>query len=204
MQHCPIFSHLRRIGVGSIWSRPFRHPLPKTFKGLVFGPAHFFARFPCLAIGIALRPRSACENARCLRTRQPLSRFDHASCISRKERAPRHRSLCPSSCAIPASPEADGNAGFSAPERLVACHATAGKFFAFAAKRVRDHKDRAFQASSPKTFQGWSSDRPFLFAPVPRVRKRSKCTTGGARSFVLAMRHGRILANLHSRPRRHR
>ena len=182
----------------------FQASSPKNFQraGLRTGP--FFC--PLSLPGDRYRsPTKKCVRERERpEDRQPLSRFDHAACISRKERAPRHRSLCPSSCAIPASPEADGNAGFPAPERWVACHATAGKFFAFAAKRVRDHKDWAFQASSPKTFQGWSSDRPFLFAPVPRVRERSKCTTGGARSFVLAMRHGRILANLHSRPRRHR
>ena len=44
----------------------------------------------------------------------------------------------------------------------IALYATAPPLFAFAAPTISRQKGRAFQASSPKTFQGRSFDRPFF------------------------------------------
>ncbi|WP_133175408.1 hypothetical protein [Sphingomonas oleivorans] len=52
----------------------------------------------------------------------------------------------------------------------IATTAIAENAFAFAGIAAAMHKDRAFQASSPKTFQGWSSRiGPFFFVMMRKA-----------------------------------
>ncbi|MCI4591737.1 hypothetical protein MOK15_16760 [Sphingobium sp. BYY-5] len=56
-----------------------------------------------------------------------------------------------------------------------AVFAIARRFFAIAAECRSSQKERAFQASSPKTFAGWSSDRSvFFMAAYQGARQRTK------------------------------
>jgi hypothetical protein len=47
----------------------------------------------------------------------------------------------------------------------IANHALVKNYFAVAKRIAATQKDRAFQASSPKTRRGRPSRRPFFFAP---------------------------------------
>jgi hypothetical protein len=50
--------------------------------------------------------------------------------------------------------------------------ATNAVLFALAQKLAALHIGRAFQASSPKPFTGWSSDQPFFLPESPPKRSR--------------------------------
>ena len=61
----------------------------------------------------------------------------------------------------------------------VAQNSTAGPYFAFAAFKASPHIRSAFQASSPKTFQGAGASWPHFFAHVDLERKPTALAFGG-------------------------
>jgi hypothetical protein len=61
--------------------------------------------------------------------------------------------------------------------------ATARRYFALAARIASGQKEPAFQASSPKTFTGWSSDRPVFLCHQIKVSTLAVGKTGPGKTL---------------------
>ncbi|TCM19518.1 hypothetical protein EDF56_103158 [Novosphingobium sp. PhB165] len=92
----------------------------------------------------------------------PPARPEHGEAFARPVTTPLarpDRNAYPAPCVLENAPKCkcikpERRSSATSPRRLVAQHAIKADFFAFAAKHVCEHKERAFQASSPKTSTG--------------------------------------------------